>query len=598
MVYTIYKIESVDKSTHDVSVGVAYMIERYDDGDEGGENNECGGTHLLSSENSIEISSPNYPEDYSNYQDCTWIVTNTDGGNIRLLFSNLVTESSYDYVQFGSGNIPDTNAAKYSGIVIPDVFTTSGDTAWIVFHSDGSNTNSGFVLTATAVGDDDGGDEGGENNECGETHLLSSENYVVISSPNYPEEYSNNQDCTWIVTNTDGGNIQLIFSNLVTESSYDYVQFGSGNIPDTNAAKYSGSVIPDVFTTSSDTGWIVFHSDGSNTNFGFLLTATAVGGDEGGDEGGENNECGETHLLSSGNSVEISSPNYPEGYSNNQDCTWIVTNTVGGNIQLSFSNFITESSYDYVQFGNGNTPDTNAEKYSGEVVPANFISSSDSAWLVFHSDGSNTWSGFVLTATAVEDCGGTVYISTGEIMNIESPNYPRHYDNNLDCTWIIINPVGDNILFNFTNMDTELGYDYVQFGSGSTPIKNQDTRKYWGSILPVVFETTGSDAWLTFHSDGSRTGRGFRLMLSAIGDRTTPGNDEDDNLAGPQWRKDLRCGPEFPLPDGSPAKCDPDGEHHCCSHDGKSVIIDTDPSEKRDCIRLELTIYYSAGRIA
>ncbi|XP_077982535.1 hatching enzyme 1.2-like [Glandiceps talaboti] len=133
----------------------------------------------------------------------------------------------------------------------------------------------------------------------------------------------------------------------------------------------------------------------------YKLNALYNCNDDGGDEGGENNECGETHLLSSENSIEISSPNYPEDYSNNQDCTWIVTNTDGGNIQLSFSNFITESSYDYVQFGNGNTAVTSAAKYSGEVVPANFISSGDTAWIVFHSDGSNTNSGFVLTATAV-----------------------------------------------------------------------------------------------------------------------------------------------------------------------------------------------------
>ena len=30
-------------------------------------------------------------------------------------------------------------------------------------------------------------------------------------------------------------------------------------------------------------------------------------------------------------------------------------------------------------------------------------------------------------------------------------------------------------------------------------------------------------------------------------------------------RKDRRCGPEFPLPDGSPSQCDPDSANFCCS---------------------------------
>ena len=36
---------------------------------------------------------------------------------------------------------------------------------------------------------------------------------------------------------------------------------------------------------------------------------------------------------------------------------------------------------------------------------------------------------------------------------------------------------------------------------------------------------------------------------------------------GGRWRKDRRCGAEFPLPDGDgdPGECDPAGENHCCS---------------------------------
>ena len=32
-----------------------------------------------------------------------------------------------------------------------------------------------------------------------------------------------------------------------------------------------------------------------------------------------------------------------------------------------------------------------------------------------------------------------------------------------------------------------------------------------------------------------------------------------------KWRYDGRCGSDYPLPDGSPAECDPDGENSCCS---------------------------------
>ena len=34
-----------------------------------------------------------------------------------------------------------------------------------------------------------------------------------------------------------------------------------------------------------------------------------------------------------------------------------------------------------------------------------------------------------------------------------------------------------------------------------------------------------------------------------------------------KWRRDGRCGSEYPLPDGSTSECDPDGKNNCCSHE-------------------------------
>ena len=36
-----------------------------------------------------------------------------------------------------------------------------------------------------------------------------------------------------------------------------------------------------------------------------------------------------------------------------------------------------------------------------------------------------------------------------------------------------------------------------------------------------------------------------------------------------KWRDDGRCGKDFPLPDGTPSQCDPEGWKPCCSRDGR-----------------------------
>ena len=35
-----------------------------------------------------------------------------------------------------------------------------------------------------------------------------------------------------------------------------------------------------------------------------------------------------------------------------------------------------------------------------------------------------------------------------------------------------------------------------------------------------------------------------------------------------RWRDDFRCGPDFPLEDGSPTECNPDSPNFCCSNSG------------------------------
>ena len=36
-----------------------------------------------------------------------------------------------------------------------------------------------------------------------------------------------------------------------------------------------------------------------------------------------------------------------------------------------------------------------------------------------------------------------------------------------------------------------------------------------------------------------------------------------------KWRHDGKCGEKYPLPDGTPGQCDPDGEYPCCNKNGQ-----------------------------
>ncbi|XP_070576117.1 bone morphogenetic protein 1-like [Ptychodera flava] len=503
------------------------------DDDDGG-NEECGGNHIVSAGNSIEITSPNHPENYGDNVDCTWTVTNADGGNVQLVFNSFQTETGYDYVQYGSGSTPDAAAPRHDGSEIPGSLTSSGDSVWLTFHSDGSQSFSGFRLIASGVDDND--DDDGDNSECGVNYLVSTGESFEITSPNYPENYGDNVDCTWTVTNADGGNVQLVFNSFQTETGYDYVQYGSGSTPDADAPRHDGSDIPGSLTSSGDSVWLTFHSDGSQSFSGFQVMASGVGGDD--DDDDDNSECGGNHIVSAGNSIEITSPNYPENYGDNVDCTWTVTNADGGNVQLVFNSFQTETGYDYVQYGSGSTPDADAPRHDGSDIPGSLTSSGDSVWLTFHSDGSQSFSGFQLIASGVDDndddddddndeCGVNYLVSTGESFEISSPNYPENYGDNVDCTWAVTNADGGNVQLVFNSFQTETGYDYVQYGSGSTP--DADAPRHDGSEIPGSLTSSGDSVWIAFHSDGSQSFSGFQLTASGVGDDGDDDDDDDDN---------------------------------------------------------------------
>ena len=88
----------------------------------------------------------------------------------------------------------------------------------------------------------------------------------------------------------------------------------------------------DSFTASELT--IYFHSDISNTATGFRANFSTT-------------PCSE-HVLTEPNGT-ITSPRYPDHYPNKVNCQWMFFAPPGARVQLSFSEFDTETGYDIVQ---------------------------------------------------------------------------------------------------------------------------------------------------------------------------------------------------------------------------------------------------------
>lgn len=57
--------------------------------------------------------------------------------------------------------------------------------------------------------------------------------------------------------------------------------------------------------------------------------------------------CGPPFItLSAASTATLQSPNYPDDYSSNCDCTWFISAPTGYNVKITFDTFRTETNYD------------------------------------------------------------------------------------------------------------------------------------------------------------------------------------------------------------------------------------------------------------
>ena len=47
---------------------------------------------------------------------------------------------------------------------------------------------------------------------------------IIISSPNYPANYGNGENCLWIITGINGRLVDIDFKDFITENRYDQLK--------------------------------------------------------------------------------------------------------------------------------------------------------------------------------------------------------------------------------------------------------------------------------------------------------------------------------------------------------------------------------------
>ncbi|KAI8496721.1 hypothetical protein Bbelb_253760 [Branchiostoma belcheri] len=98
----------------------------------------CGGN--LTAPSGGPLTSPNYPRNYGNNENCEWTITVPEGSIIRLTFDSFLTETGYDFLTIYDG--ASDNATEIKSPII-----STSNTLFLRFTSDGKKSRQGFQFS-------------------------------------------------------------------------------------------------------------------------------------------------------------------------------------------------------------------------------------------------------------------------------------------------------------------------------------------------------------------------------------------------------------------------------------------------------------------
>lgn len=249
--------------------------------------------------------------------------------------------------------------------------------------------------------------------QCGGSALTltASPTLSKFTSPDYPTTgYTDNLSCEWLIDSGVAGQLVMVYSDhynipCALNDNLNIYDGSSTSAPlDTNLC---GTDLSTVEYTSTDRYVLVtFTSDGSGVSQGFQMTYLSVPDTSG-------SGCVSEYQLNATSTPQyLTSEGFPRGYSSNSNCRWLivasgVTSTI--DVELTFSDIETDSScgYDKMMVYTGSYICENAvlftncsSRTSADATPTVYTSSTNSVLVIFTSDSSANFHGFVLKYTA------------------------------------------------------------------------------------------------------------------------------------------------------------------------------------------------------
>ncbi|XP_053622099.1 cubilin homolog [Plodia interpunctella] len=491
----------------------------------------CGGTFTGSTGS---ISSPNYPENYNENSECFYRIVTNQGSRISMTFEDLELETLCDdYVEIYDGRDPESPKLGWFCRASPNqVIETTSNFAFIKFKSDFLLTGKGFLLNYKAICN---------NNVTG--------TYGVIESLNHPSSYPL-QNCTWNINLPKGNKINMTFTDFDIRSNHwwysnlrpDVVE-GGGSFLRNNSCAIDYLLIdepalidhsarhctwPEPISSKKNIMQLKLNTKKASnipqTHSGFRLEWVSYG-------------CRE-HLKKRNGFL-----NKTLSSSEQMECEWLIETPLGTSMYLTFTKVYMLETHncttDAIEIYNG--PSDKFPLLTKFCHDSAVVQSTSNLLLVkLIKNSSLKDSHFAATFSAIfATCGGIMRTQSGIIT---SKNYPKNYDNNLDCVWMITVSRSHRVAIEFTdfdlNNDGDRCDDFVKLYEGDNIRTSNYSHIICKAASQKYFVSKSNTLQVQFVTNEVETAKGFKANFSVTcgGVITTTENSENGFLSNDDFK--------------------------------------------------------------
>ncbi|XP_076820734.1 scavenger receptor cysteine-rich domain-containing protein DMBT1-like isoform X3 [Clavelina lepadiformis] len=495
---------------------------------------QCNGSpELISVSRNVQtLSSPNYPSNYGNNLNCTWILQAPSGGQVEALILPAITEECCDYTTIRDGPSAASSIVvnrKRNASRSLKVISTFG-ALYIQFFSDETVTAKGFRIQYR---------QASRHLKCGEDTLVARSEPQYIASPLFGLfNYFSNSYCVWIIRAPTNMQVQLTLIFWEIESCCDNLLVLDGKTDKSPLLTYrSGkSLAPVNYTSTSGVLHVRFRSDSTYNFRGFNASFISVPSVPTTIPVTEFEECGENLQVPPTGHGFVVSPGYNQQHPSNLMCVWLLTTSSENRIRVWFGYISTETCCDWIKVrdgANANSPKIGVISGSPQFFPS-YVSSGSILRIEFDSDEVANGKGFNFyyenykpgNDAQTSTCGAKLTADVNRLQYFSTPNWPGTYDNDTLCIWVITAGFGQTVRLIILGAITEVFSDEIKVYEGDQPIEENRYATLTGKHAErYSFTSSGNQLTVVFDTDENHRNRlqagGFRASYQAVFDKTS-----------------------------------------------------------------------------